>query len=69
MATSETPARDHPVKAARANRGERLVDVATAAGISVSYLSMIEHGYVPNLGIRTRVAAALERPETELWPS
>jgi transcriptional regulator with XRE-family HTH domain len=66
MASSETPV--SPIKAARDARGERQCDVASAAGISVSYLSMIEHGLVPPLDTRVRIAAALEQPETELWP-
>ena len=64
MASSETR-----VKAARTARDERLVDVAERAGISVSYLSMIENGLVPKLDTRVKVAAALEEAETELWPA
>lgn len=65
MATSETTT---PVRAAREDRGERLADVAEAAGISVSYLSMIERGLHAPLDTRVKIAAALEQPETELWP-
>jgi transcriptional regulator with XRE-family HTH domain len=67
MAISETA--DHRVKAARTARGERLVDVAGRADIAVSYLSMIEHGLMPPPDTRARIAAALEQPETELWPA
>lgn len=66
MATSET---DSPARAARKARGERLEDVASRAGISVSYLSMIERGLHTPLDVRVKLAAALERPETELWPA
>ncbi len=69
MASSETSTAVTKVRAARQVRGERQSDVAAAAGISVSYLSMIENGLVPPLDTRVKVAAALERPETELWPS
>ncbi len=69
MASSETTAGLTRVRIARQNRGERLADVAGAAGISVSYLSMIENGLVPPLDTRVKVAAALERPEGELWPA
>lgn len=57
------------VKAARVARDERLVDVAARAGISPSYLSMVENGYVPKLDTRVKIAAALEEAETELWPA
>ncbi|HEY0391040.1 MAG TPA: helix-turn-helix transcriptional regulator [Solirubrobacterales bacterium] len=66
MPSSETPV--HPVKAARQSRGERLVDVAGNARISVSYLSMIEHGLVPPPHRQAALAKALEQPEAELWP-
>lgn len=68
MASSETPA-DHPVKAARLTRAadRRLVDVAAAAEISTSYLSMIEHGLVPPVKVQERLAAVLGSPVEELW--
>lgn len=59
---------DHPIRAARKRRGERLADVAEKAGISVSYLSMIENGLHAGLDLRVKIAAALEEAETELWP-
>ena len=66
--SSET-APDHPVKVARLARAEkkRLVDVAGEAGISTSYLSMIEHGLVPPVPVQTRIASALALPVEELW--
>lgn len=71
MASSElrNQAADHPVKAARLARAtdRRLVDVATAAKISTSYLSMIEHGLVPPGPVQERLATALGRPVGELW--
>lgn len=69
MASSEMPV--HPVKAARLARTEdrRLVDVAGEAGISTSYLSMIEHGLVPPQSTQERLAAVLKRSEMELWPA
>ena len=66
MATSET---ESPARAARRKRCERLEDVAARAGISVSYLSMIERGLHAPLETRVKLAAALERPEPELWPA
>lgn len=67
MAVSET----RPVSAlkqARLDAGLRLVDVATKADCAVSYVSMIEHGYVPPRGVRERLAKALDTPVAGLWP-
>lgn len=67
MASSETT--PHPVKAARLARAadRRLVDVASAAKISTSYLSMIEHGLVPPPAVQGRLATVLGSPVEELW--
>jgi hypothetical protein len=71
MGSSElrNQAADHPVKAARLARAKdhRLVDVAAAAEISTSYLSMIEHGLVPPPAVQGRIAAVLGSPVEELW--
>jgi transcriptional regulator with XRE-family HTH domain len=65
MATSETAV--HPAKAMRQVLGLRLVDVAEKAGISVSYLSMIEHGLVPPEATRERIVTALDAADEELF--
>ncbi|MCY4455166.1 MAG: helix-turn-helix transcriptional regulator [Chloroflexi bacterium] len=50
----------NPVRAFRNHRGLTLGDVSERAGISVSYLSEIEHGRKPgSVAALTRVAAAL----------
>jgi transcriptional regulator with XRE-family HTH domain len=65
MESSETPV--SPLKAAREARGERLADVAGRAGMSISYLSMIENGLRCPISRQAALAAALERPATELF--
>ena len=64
---SETPRQDSPLRRARRDQGKPLREVAEAAGISVSYLSMLENGLHCPDRVRTAIAAALERPEGELW--
>jgi transcriptional regulator with XRE-family HTH domain len=65
MASSET----RPVSPLREARGDlRQADVAERAGVSVSYISMIEAGLVPPPPVRQRIAEAVERPIRVLWP-
>lgn len=54
-------------KQRRLDRGLRLVDVSERAGISVSYVSMIESGYIPKQEIQIAVAQALETTSEDLW--
>ena len=42
-------------------------EVAEAAGISVSYLSMIERGLDAPEDVRQGLCVALELPEGDLW--
>lgn len=52
--------RDHPVRAFRDHHGLSLRDLAERAGISLSYLSEIEHGRKPeSVATLTRIAEAL----------
>ena len=64
--SSET--RPSPVKEARTALGLRLIDVAEQAGMSVSHISMIEHGYTPAKASREKLAKALGVEPTQLWP-
>ncbi len=69
MGSSETNGRPpSPVRDARRALGLRLADVAAEAEIAISYLSMVENGYVPNPAVRARIASALGAPAGELWP-
>ena len=45
-----------------------MVDVADQAGISVSLISMIEHGYVPAKASREKLATALGVEPGVFWP-
>lgn len=46
--------------------GMRLVDLAIAAGISTTYLELLENGYTPKRGEGLpRVLAALDRAEAK----
>lgn len=66
-----TPSESRPATPLRTARKEQeltLATVAERAGISVSYVSMIESGYVPPAPIRTVLAKAVDRPEASLWP-
>lgn len=68
---NDTQARTRPVgrlEAMRRERGLRQVDLAQAAGVSATSVSIAEAGYVPSPRLRARIAAALDVPESELWP-
>lgn len=57
------------LRAARRNKGLHLKDVAEVAGISESYLSMIERGQVvPGPPVALRLAEFYERTATDVWP-
>jgi transcriptional regulator with XRE-family HTH domain len=64
--SSET--RSSPVKEARTALGLRLIDVADQAGMSVSLISMIEHGYVPAKPRREQLSEVLGQAPEVLWP-
>lgn len=64
--SSET--RSSPVKREREAQGLRLVDLADRAQMSISHISMIEHGYVPAKATREKLAKALDAKPEELWP-
>lgn len=64
---SETPRQDSPLRRARRDQGKPLREVAEAAGISVSYLSMLERGLDAPEDVRHALSVALELPEGELW--
>ena len=66
MGSSETRP-ESPLRRARKEQGKPLREVAEAAGISTSYLSMIENGLHCPDRVRAALAAALELPEGELW--
>lgn len=57
------------LRVARAERRMTQLDLARAAGVSQSTLSLIENGYVePTPDQRADFARILETPETELFP-
>lgn len=64
--SSETPR--SPVREARQALDLRLIDVADIAGMSVSHISMIEHGYTPAKASREKLARALKKKPEALWP-
>ena len=64
--SSET--RPSPVKEARKELGLRLIDVADKARMSVSHISMIEHGYTPAKASREKLARALDGEPADFWP-
>ena len=66
MGSSETRP-DTPLRRARKEQGKPLREVAEAAGISVSYLSMLERGLDAPEDVRHALSVALELPEGELW--
>lgn len=66
MGSSETRS-DTPLRRARKDQGKTLREVAEAAGISISYLSMLERGLDAPRDVRQALAVALQEPEGELW--
>lgn len=64
MATSETR-RVSPLREARGNRLQ--ADIAKEAGISVSYVSMIESGLVPPVAVQERLADAVGKSVSHLF--
>ena len=64
--SSET--RSSPVKEARTALGLRLKDVADQTGMSMSLISMIEHGYIPQEPRRKQLAGVLGKTPETLWP-
>lgn len=59
----------HPLKAARLNHDPplRLADVAAAAGVSVSLVSMAESGYRCSEDKRAAIAAAVGASYGSFW--
>ncbi len=69
--TRASPVVDHPLRRARRRRGLTQVELAGLAGLSFSYISMIERGH-RKLTRRDHVnaqAAALRVPPTEIAPT
>lgn len=64
--SSET--RPSAVREARKALDLRLIDVAETAGMSVSHISMIEHGYTPARASREKLSKALGVEPGQLWP-
>jgi transcriptional regulator with XRE-family HTH domain len=56
------------LRAARLEKGWRLVDLAEAIGRKAPLISMIENGYSAKPATRQAIANALGRPAKELWP-
>jgi hypothetical protein len=59
----------HPLKQARLDHDPplRLLDVATAAGVSVSLVSMAESGYSCSEGARAAMAQAVGASYGSFW--
>lgn len=55
----------------REENGEpwRLEDLANAIGRSKSFVSMIEHGYIPRPHRMRQIAEALKTTPQALWPN
>jgi transcriptional regulator with XRE-family HTH domain len=68
MSSETTQRPQSPLRKERRAQELRLADVAERAGISIGLLSMIENGYRSTASVRSRIAAALERPEEVLFP-
>jgi DNA-binding XRE family transcriptional regulator len=58
-----------PLEVVRRKRGLSQADLAREAGCSRPYISLCEGGLVPPRRLRGAIAAALEMPVEELWPS
>lgn len=50
----------NPIQKRRRDLGKKAAEIASRAGISTSYLSLIERGYVPNYMRWRSLAAALD---------
>jgi transcriptional regulator with XRE-family HTH domain len=57
-----------PLRKARKDADMRQADVAEKAGVSISYVSMIEAGLVPPVAVQERVALAVSSTPGALWP-
>jgi transcriptional regulator with XRE-family HTH domain len=62
-----TQERDSPLRQRRKALKLRQQDVATAAGCSVSLVSMCESGYKPPIETQERIAAALQSAPEDVW--